>query len=694
MYCCPRIASGLILATVLAACRVEPGPTVHPAPRSHAVGEETVEGLVRLLGYEDAKVYDEVVFRELLAHTDPLVRGRAALALGRIRDPAGAYLLRHALQDPADAVRADAAFALGQLAESDAASIAALRATLRDAIATGEGRASAVESAAALGKLGSATARDALDADVFAASPCGDTGAAGPCVAPALLAEALLAVWRLPDATRAFIHMARHAASDNDEVRWSAVYALFRAGGTDAVPVLLNALLDPAPLVRATAVRGLRASLVDSAGRRGQAVAALGPALVDPHPHVRISAVRTAAGYRDPALWPAMLGLLQDADLNVAIAAAEAVADLGDPATAPALTEVAANGVRLALRAPAIGALLSLGQPEGDRHLEALAHADDWLQRHYAARLLPRARHERVLQLAGILSRDADYRVAAAALLSLASIPADTMPQGYAFFLEGVGHPHPEVRAAALRGFELRADPADLPLLLEAYARAGTDSAPHAALAAVDALAALARGGLPVGRSFFVRFRRHPDPIVRMRVTTGLGPEWGTPWPADVAGDHAALARTLVVPALEGAPAPRARIRTAGGDIVLELAAASAPRTVANFMRLAAAGYFDGGRWHRVVPNFVLQDGDPSGSGSGGPGWMIRDELNRLRYGSGVVGMALAGPDTGGSQFFITHAPQPHLDGGYTVFGRVVEGMDVADGIVQDDVIHSIELLP
>jgi cyclophilin family peptidyl-prolyl cis-trans isomerase/HEAT repeat protein len=694
MCSCPRIASGLIAVALVAACGVQPVPTADPASRRTTMAAGSADRLVSLLRHEDTKAFDEEVFRLLLADVDPVVRARAALTLGRIRDPAGLYLLRHALLDPADAVRADAAFALGQMADSGAAAIAALRGALRDGISTGEARASAVEAAAALGRLRSTAAREALEVDVFAAPPCHGPGEAGPCVPSRVLVEALLAVWRLPDATRAFDHVARYAAAADDEVRWAAVYALFRSGGTDAVPVLVEALSDPVPLIRATAARGLRASLVDSAGRRAEVVAALRPALGDAHPHVRINAARAAASYRDPALRSALLGLLQDTDVNVALAAAEAAGELIDPATAPALAAVAGSGARLAVRAAAIGALLSLREPEGDRHLEALARSANWLQRHYAARLLPRARHDQVLQLAAILSRDADYRVAAATLLGLAAIPANTMPQGYALFLEGVGHPHPEVRAAALRGFELRADAADLPLLLEAYARAESDPVPHAALAAIDALAALAREGLPVARSFFVRFSRHTEAIVRVRVATGLGGEWGAPWPVVGAEGHAALARSLLVPALEGDPPPRVRIRTAGGDIVLELAPAEAPRTVANFMRLAAAGYFDGGRWHRVVPNFVLQDGDPSGSGSGGPGWTIRDELNRLRYTRGAVGMALAGPDTGGSQFFITHAPQPHLDGGYTVFGRVVEGMDVADGIVQDDVIHSIELLP
>ena len=110
-----------------------------------------------------------------------------------------------------------------------------------------------------------------------------------------------------------------------------------------------------------------------------------------------------------------------------------------------------------------------------------------------------------------------------------------------------------------------------------------------------------------------------------------------------------------------------------------------APLTVYNVSSLAARGYFDGQHFHRVVPNFVAQGGDPRGDGSGGPGYAIRDELNRRRYARGTLGMALSGPNTGGSQFFVTHSPQPHLDGGYTVFGQLLSGGDVLDRIIQGD---------
>ena len=114
----------------------------------------------------------------------------------------------------------------------------------------------------------------------------------------------------------------------------------------------------------------------------------------------------------------------------------------------------------------------------------------------------------------------------------------------------------------------------------------------------------------------------------------------------------------------------------------------------ANFLKLVNDDFYDSTTFHRIIEDFVIQGGDPRGDGYGGPGYMIRDEINLLRYERGRVGMALAGPHTGGSQFFITLSPQPHLDGGYTIFGSVVAGDEILDEIVQGDVIVSAREIP
>jgi peptidyl-prolyl cis-trans isomerase B (cyclophilin B) len=133
-------------------------------------------------------------------------------------------------------------------------------------------------------------------------------------------------------------------------------------------------------------------------------------------------------------------------------------------------------------------------------------------------------------------------------------------------------------------------------------------------------------------------------------------------------------------------------IETSRGTIELELYPEYAPKTVNNFVFLAREGFYDGVVFHRVIANFMVQGGDPTGSGRGGPGYRFEDEFdgNPLRHERGVISMANAGPGTNGSQFFITHAPQPHLDGRHTVFGKVTTGQDVVDAIQQGDAMVKV----
>lgn len=137
----------------------------------------------------------------------------------------------------------------------------------------------------------------------------------------------------------------------------------------------------------------------------------------------------------------------------------------------------------------------------------------------------------------------------------------------------------------------------------------------------------------------------------------------------------------------------KAIIETSRGNIVLELFDKDAPNTVANFVKLINEGFYNGLTFHRVIPDFVIQGGCPKGNGTGGPGYSIKCEINRRKHLTGTLSMAHAGKDTGGSQFFITHSPQPHLDGVHTVFGQVREGMDVVNRIRQGDVMKKVSVV-
>ena len=138
----------------------------------------------------------------------------------------------------------------------------------------------------------------------------------------------------------------------------------------------------------------------------------------------------------------------------------------------------------------------------------------------------------------------------------------------------------------------------------------------------------------------------------------------------------------------------RAVIETNKGVIELELYPQHAPKTVNNFVFLAREGFYDDVSFHRVISDFVIQGGDPTGTGRGGPGYRFEDELkgNPLKHETGVISMANSGPNTNGSQFFISHSPQPHLDGRHTVFGKVVSGQEVVDVIQQGDIILNVKI--
>ncbi len=210
----------------------------------------------------------------------------------------------------------------------------------------------------------------------------------------------------------------------------------------------------------------------------------------------------------------------------------------------------------------------------------------------------------------------------------------------------GVNDTDPLFAAACAGALGDWGDSASVPLLARAWAIRARESEPDARNAVRDALRALAGAAFADSRS-----RRSTSPRV----------------------DEPRYAKDFEV-----APKQRgAVIHTTAGDIEWAFDAADAPQTVRNFVTLARRGYFDGKLVHRVVPDFVIQDGDPTGTGSGGPGWTIRCEYNRLRYEAGMVGMALSGKDTGGSQWFVTLSPQPHLNGRYTIFAHVVRGLDV-----------------
>jgi cyclophilin family peptidyl-prolyl cis-trans isomerase len=339
-------------------------------------------------------------------------------------------------------------------------------------------------------------------------------------------------------------------------------------------------------------------------------------------------------------------------------------------------------------------ALRSLAALDADNFLVVLSGLDPdphWSVRASMATLLGTLNQEVALPRLNAMLGDQDQRVIPAVLGALTRLKA---PNAADVLLERLKADDAVVRTAAANGLaELK--PSQGPAALsEAYTFGQRDTT---YIARAAALSALAKYGAAVAIPPLGSALTDKDWAVRVRAVA-LMRELDRD-AADQAETTIRPAPTTVTDAVYSNPGVtnpnvslQVYIETDRGTIQVELAMLDAPLTVDSFITLARKGYFNGLSIHRVVPNFVVQDGDPRGDGEGGPGYTIRDELNQRSYLRGTMGMALDWRDTGGSQFFITHSPQPHLDAKYTVFGRVVAGMDVVDKIQQWDVIRRIRV--
>lgn len=668
-----RIAAALLLV-----------PMVATAQRD-AIDERpaTIRAAARVLASADARQLDAPLADSILttptaAHWLLLTTIRAA---GQTRTTALAPRLRGLLTHPDTSVAATAAFALGLL--RDTAAVSDLRAVLsRDGTVHDE----AAAALRALGPGGRAVLVEAL-----ARTPS------------AAVLYALALVDQVP--TTAIAPFLDHR---DPGLRRAASYALTRAPQRDAAVALLAALDAPWMTdgttdqrsigdVRAAVARGLaRPAVPDSL--HAAARVALGRLAFDAHPQARGAAITALATYAaaSPGIFQRVIA--EDADPNVRVAAAQAATTPFGPdpdVWTAAWRADTSRATRSTLLQGAARHGILLGDAAGDRDTWR-THPDPRRRALFATTLLAEATEQR-FERAAEFRADTSPEVQRAVVAAFARRDSTRSPEVDRWLRElARTAPDPWVRATAIRGVAANA-PADLvPTLIAAYERAVADVAPGARQAILTLLTAQWERDSAALTPWVAAMGRWPvPPEAGSRVLGGRLPvlrHWtrGSDALGQIA-DWEHVVRTIVLPSLQGTPL-RATLTTERGTIVVALAGAVAPATVANLRALAGRGYFDGVEWHRVVPNFVVQTGDPSGTGSGGPGYSIRDEINRLRYERGTVGMALSGPDTGGSQWFITFTPQPHLDAAYTVFGHVVSGLDVVDATAQWDRIVTVRV--
>jgi cyclophilin family peptidyl-prolyl cis-trans isomerase len=466
------------------------------------------------------------------------------------------------------------------------------------------------------------------------------------------------------------------------------------------------AAVDRVIALTTDADKNVRAAAVFALGKMkaGEAEEALTKALGDSEWRVRAGAARALGeiGAGETVLGP----LIGDSDERVAAEAGRALARLAVKCIgkgACAAVDVLAQGP--AWRPPVAAAIAAepIVHPSAEALFAARAGSDC---------LLAMA-HDRVIGRVERLSTCAgdERRTGVLSARALGEAAGDETPRRKPL-LELLAHKDAAVRAAAAESLgHLKShfvdeplaqhladeeDPAALAAILDAISAhqvSGVELTLYNRLSklmttdAVETLQALinAVGVLQVHEAtpMVLTFVHHPIGALRSAARKALGE-------LKVEVPDEPVPRPTVAP---GIAAHKVRLETARGPVVLALYGEDAPRTVENFLKLVKRGFYDGLTFHRVVPDFVVQGGDPRGDGSGGPGWAIPCETNPHRYGEGTVGMALSGRDTGGSQFFITLSPQPHLDGRYTAFGEVVEGMAAVRALVEGDRIVSAKLV-
>ena len=660
-----------------------------PSRAALAQDEATVTTLAQVLAAEDARDQDASILAQAVNDPEPLVRRTAALALGRIGGSGGIPLLVPLLEDPDTLVQTTAAFALGLI--RDTAAVPALLDRIREGRAIGAETAG--ETVAALARIGGPAAADWIGRVL--------RGAAAPNVTDtlAVVREAAGQAWRL---RRLAPGPALVPLLDHEDllVREGTWYSLIQLRHTALATRVSRGLGDSEPRIRELAARALGPAVADSAQMsRGTAAGLVRPAVNDQVPAVRVNALRTLGALKDSSVVEDVLPRLGDSDPNVRVQAAMTLGELGAKQAVPALERSLAPRERWALRREALMALARVDRDAFTRGVAPWAASGQWADRRAAVQAWAVAAPDGP-ELRGFLN-DPDSRVLAAALQGLTpSAGGRPSPDAIAAARQHVGHRDFVVRAAAASLLRAAPSAQDIPALVGMVRAAERDSSADAALAALGALHTIADSG---GGSAPITALVDAVPSASNYLWRGwaedqwpdLAVSWGPAHPLSPdrsLEDYRALVRRFITNQTPDAY-PHVFIETEGrGTLEVELFGPEAAATVANFLRLVDARYFDGGTWHRVVPNFVVQDGDPRGDGEGGPGYAIRDEINRRRYSvAGILGMALAGPDTGGSQWFLTHGSAPHLDGTYTVFGRVVGTRAPLHRITQGDIIRAIQ---
>lgn len=636
--------------------------------RSLAQGRVQSNTLADIAILEDERAIDTARVGQWTANSDPEVRARTAYAIGIIGDTAYRPFLTRLLDDDVRAVRLQAVFAAGQLADTNLVS------RLLQGSVDGDSAIKA-RSIEALSKMGNEAASrqliailaDSLEKSHFRA----------------LAAECIN---RLRDRV-SFGALVAQAGNPDDMIRERVFFSLARRANPQALPFYLDGLKDANKQIRIYSLNAL-----SRVGDRTVLPEVL-PLLGENDWRVKYYCLGVCDRLKAREAIPQIVALL-DAKEHVYVrqAAIRTLGDIDDSTAIkhllPLLADKDAN-----LAGEALNAVAKLLQQGAVAYIRDFAASPDPLRRQGAATACAQLKSTNSYDLPEMLTKDSQPMVRALAYQSLFQWELPDIRDRSRLQALGDSDMVPVILAcdqiATNHLYQLT------PELLAAYERATVAGN-------ADIKAAILGTFVEFGDSLTQSDRLNriiqtalsdSNRAVRLtaeRVATVLKIAYApsdTRYPSTITREN----YLSVYPV--SAANPMAEISTQKGTIKIELLRSAAPKAVANFIRLAKSGFYNGRVWHRVVPDFVVQDGCPRGDGWGGPGYEIRCEYNDLPYNTGSVGMATSGKDTGGSQYFICQSPQPHLNGRYTLFGNVVAGMDVVEKTEIGDSIKSVKII-
>ena len=648
---------------------------------------------------------DGRLMQTAISEREPLLRRRALLALARVQDPNTAGAMTEALSDPDPGVRAEAAWAIGILGLSWGPLADDVKTRLTNALLEKE----AAEADGAV-KLAMLEAMGRVATPPLVERLTDRLNVAGDVQGRAALSLGVAARSKVALPSRMYAALALLLKKEHPiGTRFGGAYALLQTKKAEARPYILICANDDASEIRALCAKAL-----GDVGTDVDAVT-LKRLLDDPDYRVVVEATRSLAKLSQKcksAACPA-IGALADLSFRVERLVRGDSAGGGQPLLALAQQGLPAAGkavltslrsqlnaaktapdqkikrdagkldCRLAAAIDRINGTLSEVMNCGHGLVDEPRRLQLGLQALAEAAKDPKSPVDpaKLTAEVGSFVFHTDGKVKLAAVELLGELKGPAAQEKVRTQLLAAD---PVLAAAAASSSAKLGDKTQIPQLRQLAQKAMTqvDIAPTIAeaLATLDAKDAIAD---------LEPWLKSPNATIRQSAAEALTKLKGTPVIAERVEEQMKGQRVQLAPAKA-----RLVVTTEKGEFEIELYNDDAPLTSASLFNLARKGFFRNLSFHRVVPDFVAQGGDPRGDGNGGPGYTIRCEINHRPYARGVVGMALSGKDTGGSQFFVTAAPQPHLDGRYTAFGEVTKGQEVVDALLEGDLITEVRAMP